>query len=614
MNVWRCFGGIVAIVVVALPIVALSKSKQAQVGEDLIVHEWGTFLAMQGSDGTTLDGMYHEEHALPEFVHSRGRDQLRLPTVQLKGETPVIYFYTERPQKVSVAVNFPRGIWTQWFPQAQSVSPQLSGPEAAQLKNGRITWFAELIPHKLASSVPTMPATSPDALWNFARDVDAAFVKTSDRTKNPAKDELDRFLFYRGLGRATLPLALKTSKENTLTALPLGTMTAGLKHLFLLRVENGIGTYRYLPSLAPGESVVNVVPSLDDALPLDEFTARVADELAERLTECGLYTKEARAMVNTWRTSYFGTEGIRVLFVLPQGWTDEFIPLTVSPRPRETVRVMVGRLEVLTPERERLVENAVRDLSSPNSETRTAAFDTLRDQGRYVEPVVRRVLAQTNDQSVKTLCRRLLATDFITDLRTALDGPTTREKGFENPDFVRGRLASLLREAGLDEQAAAEGKKAIGELSKMEPPRMTESKSREYLRALALAKEGSGDASGAIEAYVTFIRFGSQVATLKQCVNCHRGREAPLDMAWFRNWWAGERFARLARESDQTEKLLSAQEATLRSDPRNASALLMSAYLYRAKGDSVAAEQAWRRLDASREGAEPVAANTAGKR
>src|SRR5262249_5791234 len=35
---------------------------------DVIVHEWGTFLGMTGSDGTPLDGMYHEEHALPAFV------------------------------------------------------------------------------------------------------------------------------------------------------------------------------------------------------------------------------------------------------------------------------------------------------------------------------------------------------------------------------------------------------------------------------------------------------------------------------------------------------------------------------------------------------------------
>jgi hypothetical protein len=45
---------------------------------DLVVHEWGTFLAMNGSDGVSLDGMYHEEHALPAFVQSRSKDQRRL--------------------------------------------------------------------------------------------------------------------------------------------------------------------------------------------------------------------------------------------------------------------------------------------------------------------------------------------------------------------------------------------------------------------------------------------------------------------------------------------------------------------------------------------------------
>src|SRR5688500_14139274 len=45
---------------------------------DMVVHEWGTFLAMNGSDGVSLDGMYHEEHALPGFVHARSKDQLKM--------------------------------------------------------------------------------------------------------------------------------------------------------------------------------------------------------------------------------------------------------------------------------------------------------------------------------------------------------------------------------------------------------------------------------------------------------------------------------------------------------------------------------------------------------
>ena len=114
---------------------------------DLIVHEWGTFLGMSGSDGASLDGMYHEEHALPAFVHSRSRDQLRLPSVFLKGETPVIYFYTYERQRVRVGVGFPHGIWTQWFPQALRVNPPLAhhAETPDRLKDGRICWQAELI-------------------------------------------------------------------------------------------------------------------------------------------------------------------------------------------------------------------------------------------------------------------------------------------------------------------------------------------------------------------------------------------------------------------------------------------------------------------------------------
>src|ERR1700749_3922566 len=92
--------------------------RAASPSSGLVVHEWGTFLAMNGSDGVSLDGMYHEEHALPGFVHARSRDQLRLPTSLIKGETPVIYFYTPQPLRAQVTVTFPTGIWTQWYPQA----------------------------------------------------------------------------------------------------------------------------------------------------------------------------------------------------------------------------------------------------------------------------------------------------------------------------------------------------------------------------------------------------------------------------------------------------------------------------------------------------------------
>src|SRR5262245_32252826 len=107
-------------------LIAAAGAAQLSTASDLVVHEWGTFLAMNGSDGLALDGMYHEEHALPAFVHARSRDQLRLRSAILKGETPVIYFYTARSQKLRVTVRFPRGVWTQWYPQANIAGPQFS--------------------------------------------------------------------------------------------------------------------------------------------------------------------------------------------------------------------------------------------------------------------------------------------------------------------------------------------------------------------------------------------------------------------------------------------------------------------------------------------------------
>ena len=56
-------------------------------------------------------------------------------------------------------------------------------------------------------------------------------------------------------------------------------------------------------------------------------------------------------MLETWRDSWF-EEGLRVFYVLPRAQTDAVLPVTIEPRPSELVRVLVGRVEVITPELE----------------------------------------------------------------------------------------------------------------------------------------------------------------------------------------------------------------------------------------------------------------------
>ncbi|HLV81819.1 MAG TPA: hypothetical protein VKT32_16145, partial [Chthonomonadaceae bacterium] len=160
------------IVLSTLLLAAIASLAQTPRPEGLVVHEWGTFLAMNGADGVTLDGMYHEEHALPAFVHARSREQLHLPSSSLKGETPVIYFYTGTPMNVSVKVRFPRGVWTQWYPQAEFIGPSLEQSGAPlDPRNGHISWTVNLIPPTGKASTPALPQTDKDALWNYARQV-----------------------------------------------------------------------------------------------------------------------------------------------------------------------------------------------------------------------------------------------------------------------------------------------------------------------------------------------------------------------------------------------------------------------------------------------------------
>jgi tetratricopeptide (TPR) repeat protein len=298
--------------------------------------------------------------------------------------------------------------------------------------------------------------------------------------------------------------------------------------------------------------------------------------------------------VNTWRGSYFETEGTRVLVVLPQSWTERFIPMQVSPRPKQIVRVMVGRLEALTPARERLAEAAVRDLASPDAGTRGRAFDSLREEGRYVEPILRRLLRTTQDDQVRTLCRRLLLTDFVTELRAAIHSATDGRRVEVDPLHVRAQLASLLREIGLNAEARAEAAPVYAALQQIQAPPMDKAIARHYLRAYARTMEGMGNDEGAAEWYGKFVRWGSRV---KQCGGCHWS-EGPRDMAWFRDWWAGKKLAQYETRLGRVEKSVAMNEAALKKNPGDTGARLTLAYLYEARQEKEKAAKMWAALEA----------------
>ena len=129
---------------------------------------------------------------------------------------------------------------------------------------------------------------------------------------------------------------------------------------------------------------------------------------ASAIVADGMYEKEARAMVNTWRSSWFGEEGTRLLYLLPQPLTDRMIPLKVTPVPDQTVRVMVGRLETLTPQIEKSIENLLAQLASPMPTQRDAAMASIAKFGRFAEPALQRVSKLSDDPEIKARAKDLL--------------------------------------------------------------------------------------------------------------------------------------------------------------------------------------------------------------
>jgi hypothetical protein len=74
----------------------------------------------------------------------------------------------------------------------------------------------------------------------------------------------------------------------------------------------------------------------------------------------GLFDDEATAMLNTWELSYFKAPGTRLFFTVPQGWTDTVLPLTLS-QPADVMRVMVGRIELITPRHREMLAKIAAD-------------------------------------------------------------------------------------------------------------------------------------------------------------------------------------------------------------------------------------------------------------
>jgi len=323
--------------------------------EGFVVHEWGTFSTFSGSDGKQVK-FYPDDRSLPDFVYGRHRDVKGGRTdVSVSLETPVLYFYTDRDRTVSVRVDFPQGLMTDWYPNS-------SRPPERQLR-----WDDLKL---LSQDRPKLPVGG-GSRYFAARETDAAIVRASGADK----PEHEKFLFYRGVGDFSMPFVVQAQGNGKFTVKNTG------KHAVpghvLLSVQDRKVSFKVFGRLSPG-----VEEKIE--LPTEASTVKqLSDVMAALLVEQGLYEKEARAMVKTWSSDWFGEDGTRVLYLVSESLTDDFLPLEISPKPDKLLRVLVGRHDVLTPERERDVDALVKRLNGPSNAEANAADAVLNKLGRY---------------------------------------------------------------------------------------------------------------------------------------------------------------------------------------------------------------------------------------
>jgi hypothetical protein len=393
---------------------------------DYVAHEWGTFTSVQGADGNQMEWCPFTALELPNFVYSLMRPGFgRSPGISSFGknafyarqrmETPVIYFYTEEAMKVDVAVDFPQGKITEWYPQSRFADePTDPRVDASKSKRNALRWNdVALLPGKkpaleTTGSAPALLTEPRGSHYYAARETDAVLVAAP--TGN-SKREFEKFLFYRGIGNFVAPLTVKTSDPTGATLLLSNSSDDELRHLFAYEVRDGKVRLAEKARLGAHEQAT-VSFAETTPMPLAEARKLIAAEIREALTTEGLYARESAAMVKTWDDSWLAEQGVRVLYVLPRAWTDRTLPLRIAPAPAAMERVMVGRAEIITPQIENLFAAQVEKFAAGDEATRqNAVAETRRlGLGRFGEPTLRRVLASTNrSEEFKAASGKLLS-------------------------------------------------------------------------------------------------------------------------------------------------------------------------------------------------------------
>jgi hypothetical protein len=357
---------------------------------EITMHEWGTFTTVAGTDGRAINWLpLGGPSDLPCFVHhvnanimakllpgQQAGAQITYETARssmlakVRMETPVIYFYSPTEFDASVTVTFNRGIITEFYPRPTQpalaiYTNTLNDPNFSHT----LEWRVRVSPHEKS----LFPNGGTSSHYYAARETDATPLKVGV--------ESEKFIFYRGIANFDVPIQTKLLANGDVEVWNLA-VEGALPSVILFESRNGKVGYRVAGELSKADTLAP--PALTSDI------ANIRRELTKELERAGLFPKEAQAMVETWRDSWF-EEGSRVFYLLPTASVSSILPLQIIPSPNRVSRVFVGRQELITDASMSAVKTAL-------EQNDTA---TLERYGRFLSPIADRIIMSSADQTMR---------------------------------------------------------------------------------------------------------------------------------------------------------------------------------------------------------------------
>lgn len=341
----------------------------------LVVHEWGVFRVNTDVDFANAD-MRAEWDNLPDFVYGHVKGRLvpvHWGAVEIR-KRPIIFFHASEPMTARVKIDFPGGMPGVWYPA--TMIPAVYGGEQQPKTGTTLEWMLGIkqIPNGWRAKQATGPAISEKHWFSRIRQVkcDEIFAQYSG---NPTDVEREKFLYYDGLFPQGKWLKLGVEMDRI-------TLTSQVKHpvfdvTVVDRRSDKVRVGRIF-KLNAGAAIPSVVFEEVDA---SKFVADASETLSKQIVEAGLHADEAGSLVDLWKKDLFETPGLHLFFRLPQSEYDARMPLTITPRPKEVVRIGLVFQGHLEPDFADRILELVKQLDSVRFADRDAATKKLLQIG-----------------------------------------------------------------------------------------------------------------------------------------------------------------------------------------------------------------------------------------